>query len=127
MVIHMTKNEFFSKWLEIFASNIPNKAIEKYVKATGNYIWHVFSWELLDKNLYLTGEAAKKAYDNIDKREAVFIDWFEDEETKDITWDLKTANAFDGFAEVYVVDKDFKWTYIKTHENMCGPYFMKRN
>ena len=70
---------------------------------------------------------SKKAYDNIDKSEAVFIDWFEDEETKDITWDLKTANAFDGFAEVYVVDKDFKWTYIKTHENMCGPYFMKRH
>ena len=46
MVIHMTKNKFFSKWLEIFASNIPNKAIEKYVKATGNYIWHIFSWEL---------------------------------------------------------------------------------
>ena len=126
MVIHMTKNEFYNKWLETFASDIPNKEIEKYVKATGNYIWHVFSWELLDKSLYLTGESAKKAYDRIDKSEAIFIDWFEDEETKDITWDLKTANAFDDFAEVYVVDKDFKWTYIKTHENMCGPYFMKR-
>lgn len=127
MVIHMTKNEFFSKWLEAFASGIPNKEIEKHVKATGNYIWHIFSWELLDKSLYLTDEAAKKAYDKIDKSDAVFIDWFEDEETKDITWELESANSLDSFAEVYVVDKDFKWTYIKTHENTCGPYFMKRN
>lgn len=122
----MTKNEFFSKWLEVFAADIPNKAIEKYVKATGNYIWHIFSWELLDKSRYLTGEAAKKAYDKTDKSDAIFIDWFEDEETHDITWELKTANTLDSFVEVYVVDKDFKWTYIKTHENMCGPYFMKQ-
>lgn len=122
----MTKNEFFSKWLEVFAADIPNKAIEKYVKAIGNYIWHIFSWELLDKSRYLTGEAAKKAYDKIDKSDAIFIDWFEDEETHDITWELKTANTLDSFIEVYVVDKNFKWTYIKTHENMCGPYFMKQ-
>lgn len=122
----MTKNEFFSKWLEVFAADIPNKAIEKYVKATGNYIWHIFSWELSDKSRYLTGEAAKKAYDKIDKSDAIFIDWFEDEETHDITWELKTANTLDSFIEVYVVDKNFKWTYIKTHENMCGPYFMKQ-
>ena len=122
----MTKNEFFSKWLEVFAADIPNKAIEKYVKAIGNYIWHIFSWELLDKSRYLTGEAAKKAYDKIDKSDAIFIDWFADEETHDITWELKTANTLDSFIEVYVVDKNFKWTYIKTHENMCGPYFMKQ-
>ena len=122
----MTKNEFFSIWLEVFAADIPNKAIEKYVKAIGNYIWHIFSCELLDKSRYLTGEAAKKAYDKIDKSDAIFIDWFKDEETHDITWELKTANTLDSFIEVYVVDKNFKWTYIKTHENMCGPYFMKQ-
>ena len=27
--------------------------------------------------------------------------------------------------EIYVVAPDFSWTYIKTHESMCGPYFMK--
>ncbi len=27
--------------------------------------------------------------------------------------------------DVYVVDKDFKWTYLKTYETMCGPYFAK--
>ena len=28
--------------------------------------------------------------------------------------------------ELYVVAKDYSWTYIKTHENdLCGPYFMR--
>ncbi|CAM3916602.1 hypothetical protein GCM10009865_54200 [Aeromicrobium ponti] len=27
--------------------------------------------------------------------------------------------------DVYVVDKDFTWTYIHTHEEFCGPYFYK--
>ena len=109
----------------IFASNIPKKDIQKYVKSTGNYIWHIFSWELLNENQYLIGEKAKEAYDKIDKKGAFYIEWFEDEHTKDIIGDLNTAKSLDDFVEIYVVGKDFKWTYIKTHEGMCGPYFMK--
>ena len=41
-------------------------------------------------------------------------------------WNLNTAEALDDFVEIYVVGKDFKWTYIKTHEDMCGPYFMRK-
>ena len=25
----------------------------------------------------------------------------------------------------YLVDKDFTWTYVHTHEEDCGPYFTK--
>ena len=121
----MTKDVFYKKWLEIFALNIPQNEIKKYVKSTGNYIWHIFSWELLNENRYLTGNEAKEAYDKIDKKGAIYIEWFEDKHTKDITWNLNTANDLDDFVEVYVVGKDFKWTYIKTHEGMSGPYFMK--
>ena len=121
----MTKYEFYEKWLETFALNIHQNEIKKYVKSTGNYIWHIFSWELLNENRYLTGNEAKEAYDKIDKKGAIYIEWFEDKHTKDITWNLNTANDLDDFVEVYVVGKDFKWTYIKTHEGMCGPYFMK--
>ena len=64
----MTKEEFYNKWLEAFAFNIPKNDIKKYVKATGDYIWHVFSWELLSEKQYLIGDKAKEAYDKIDKR-----------------------------------------------------------
>ena len=121
----MTKEEFYTKWLEVFASGISKDDIKKYVKSTGNYIWHIFSWELLNDNKYLKGNEAKEAYDTIDKKGAIYIEWFEDKHSKDILWNLNTANALDDLVEVYVVGKDFKWTYIKTHENMCGPYFMK--
>lgn len=58
-------------------------------------------------------------------KKELYIEWFEDKHSKDILWNLNTAKALDDLVEVYVVGKDFKWTYIKTHENMCGPYFMK--
>ena len=121
----MTKNEFYSAWLSHFANGISKKNIEKYVVSARNYLWHVFSWELLDKKVFLSGDSAKQAYDQIDKRNTLYIDWFEDDETKKLTTKLSTAKALDEMTEIYVVDSDFSWTYIKTHESMCGPYFMK--
>lgn len=121
----MTKNEFYIKWLEHFASDIPKQKIKKYVVSTGNLLWHTFSWKLLDKKRFFEGDAAKAEYDKIDKRGAIYIEWFKDEKTHDITWTLNTADALDEMIEVYVVASDFSWTYIKTHESMCGPYFMK--
>lgn len=122
----MTKDEFYTKWLEAFGGGIPKSDIKKYVKATGDCIWHIFSWDLAEKKRYLTGAEAEKAYDQIDKRGAMYIDWFQDDHTKDMTWDLNQADALEKFVEVYVVGKDFRWTYIKTHEGDCGPYFMMR-
>ncbi len=121
----MTRNEFYSVWLSHFAKDISRKDIEKYVVSTGNYLWHVFSWELLDEKTFLTGDSARKAYDKIDKHNAMYIDGFENDEAKDLTEKLNTAKALDKKTEIYVVASDFSWTYIKTHESMCGPYFMK--
>ena len=121
----MTKNEFYSRWLGCFAKGITQEKIEKYVVATGNFLWHVFSWEMLDEELFLTGDEAKKAYDKADKRNAVYIEWFEDDEAKSLPDSLGTAAGIDEMTEAYVAAQDFSWTYIKTHESSCGPYFMK--
>ena len=121
----MTKNEFYKQWLEHFAVGIPPKDLKKYVVSTGNLIWHTFSWKLLDDNKFLEGNNARKAYNEINKRGAQYIEWFEDEKTHDITWELNSASALDRMVEVYVIAPDFSWTYIKTHESTCGPYFMK--
>ncbi len=121
----MTKKEFYKKWLEFFASGISDKDIQKYVVSYGGYIWHIFSWNLLDKDKYLVGEEAKKAYNSINKDGAFFADWDEDDDFREVSWEFYNADSFDYFSEVYVVGKDFSWTYIKTHEEACGPYFMK--
>ena len=120
----MTRNEFYSAWLSHFATDISRDDIEKYVISTGNLLWHVFSWELLDKKVFLTGDSARNAYDKTDKHNAMYIAWFEEDGTKDLTEELSTAKALDKMTEIYVVAPDFSWTYIKTHESMCGPYFM---
>ena len=112
-------------WLKHFAKEISRNDIEKYVVSTGNYLWHVFSWELFDEKAFLKGNSARKAYDETDKENALYIKWFEDDEIKQLPEKLCTAKALDEITEIYVVASDFSWTYIKTHESMCGPYYMK--
>ncbi len=123
----MDESQFRAMWLQIFAKDISQDDINKYVTSTGNLIWHVFSWNLTDKKKYSVGEAAKSAFNKEDKEGALYLDWFQDEPCKTITRDLDCAGAFDNFVEVYVVAKDWSWTYIKTHEPDFGPYFMKIN
>ncbi len=121
----MTEYEFYRTWLNHFAKDISKNDIEKYVVSTGNFLWHVFSYELLDEEAFLTGDNAREAYDAIDKHNAICIEWFQDDETKELTLKYSTAKSLDKLTEIYVAAPDFSWTYIKTHESMCGPYFMK--
>ena len=121
----MTRDDFYNEWLKHFAEGISNENIERYVVSTGNYLWHVFSWELLDEERFLVGDSAKDAYNKIDKDNAIYIDWFSDDDAGALPHEMSTAEALDQMTEVYVAAPDFSWTYIKTHEIMCGPYFMK--
>lgn len=122
----MNRNRFEKRWLQAYAADVSKEDIEKYVIATGKYIWHVFSWNLLPKDSYLTGDSARAAYDVVDKTEAVCLKPFSQEGSRPLPKELTTAHALDGLTEVYVVGKDYTWTYIKTHENdHCGPYFME--
>lgn len=121
----MTKNEFFNKWLDNFGVGVSKKNLKKYVVSTGSLLWHVFSFELLDPKKFLIGDEAKAAYDKINKQGALYIEWFKDKTIKEMTLELNTASALDKLVEVYVVSSDFSWTYIKTHESTCGPYFMQ--
>ncbi len=35
------------------------------------------------------------------------------------------SEYIDKFSEIYVVASDWSWTYMKTHEEECGPYFYR--
>ena len=123
----MDLSAFKKRWLDHFAPDVPKKDLKKYVVSTGNYIWHVFSWKLLPDDAYLVGDTARAAYDQADKRGALYIEPFGRGGSKSITWDMYNASALDCMTEVYVVAEDNSWTYIKTHENeSCGPYFLKK-
>ena len=121
----MTRSEFYANWLTYFACGISQADIEKYVVSTGNLLWHIFSWKLIDDTKFLSGDEARAAYDRVDKDSAIYIHWFEDETTHLLSRHMQNSRILDKMTEVYVVAYDFSWTYMKTHEEMCGPYFMK--
>ncbi len=117
-----TLSQFEKNWLKIFAPHIDGKALKTHVTSPGNYIWHIFSFELLPNGTFLKGEEAKDAFDLQNKVNAIMYLPFQ-KETKEADM---TAEEIDSFTECYVVSKDKTWTYIKTHEEMCGPYFFKK-
>lgn len=86
----------------------------------GGYMWHVFSYEDVD---CVVADEAIKAYDMQDRDECILF--FNE---GDIGYEIKRAsglssNEINAYSEIYVIDKDFTWTYIHTHESECGPYF----
>ena len=123
----MELNAFKRRWLKHFAPDISSKDINKYVVSTGNYIWHVFSWELLPSETYLEGDLARAAYNNANKDGALYIEPFGKCACKPLTPEFKDASKLDELTEIYVIANDYSWTYIKTHENnLCGPYFIPK-
>ena len=116
-------NAFEKRWLKIFASDIPEALLQKYVYDDGNFIWHVFSWKLKAKGSFLTGDAARQAFDTADKHDMEYGGpWF----CKDFQPPKSpTAAELDERTECYAMSLSGKWTYIKTHEDMCGPYFYR--
>lgn len=121
------KIDFFKEWLHSFAPDLTSDQYERFIHK--QYIWHIFSWELIPKDKYMSGDEARKAYNYINKNEAVIFQLWFDEVPMPITEEFDEAEKIeesDGtHVEMYVVSKDFKWTYIVTHECGFGPYFMK--
>ena len=127
----MTFEEFKRVWIAHFAGDVSAKEIEQFVLPHGgmsNYLWHVFSWRLLPEEEYWEGDAARQAFDAADKSDAVLVEnWYaENPDCVPLSDQFRTAAAMEDLIEVYVVGKDFGWTYIQTHEGDCGPYFCVR-
>jgi len=112
----MTKEKFINQWLRHFAPNLSKKQFEQYVK--DQFIWHVFSWKLLDFEGLLEGDEARKAFNQANKTQCICCDLFGVHGVTDtLLPEFDTAEKIDAkFVEFYVVTKDYSWTYIKTHE-----------
>jgi hypothetical protein len=122
----MTRQKFQNQWVRHFAPDLSKKQWERYVKY--QYIWHVFSFKLVDSDNLLIGDAARHAYNNEEKTACIYCDMFNNSGVTDKPSSrYDTAETIDTeFSEFYVVAKDYSWTYIKTHEgDGCGPYFLK--
>ena len=124
----MNGNEFLGKWIRFFAPDITKSQYNKRIR--NQYIWHAFSWKIIPKGTYFEGDEARKAYNGADKEDAMCFQFWRDEfpvplsEEFDLAEKIETPDG--DYDEFYVVGKDFKWTYIVTHETDMGfgPYFM---
>lgn len=124
----MTKQKFINQWLRHFASALSKDQFEKYVK--DQFIWHVFSWELIAFEGLLTGDDARQAFNQENKTECICCDMYNGNGVSNmLSPKFNTAEKIDmEMNEFYVVAKDYSWTYIKTHEgDVCGPYFLRKS
>ncbi|PHV70694.1 hypothetical protein CS063_09185 [Sporanaerobium hydrogeniformans] len=108
------------KWREVFLSKL-NKQEQKKIYIN-QFLWHGFSYEKI--NCISKGKARRALINH--KKNEVFV-FYQHKEAAYIYKNASKIKAsdFDMDDDVYVVDKDFQWTYVKTHEKMCGPYFTK--
>ena len=88
----------------------------------------MFSFELLSA---VQGDQARTAFNEIEKGELYLFFDYADEAYRVKNAHLLTADDVEALREssslnrsdMYFYDPLNKWTYIKPHEEYCGPYF----
>ncbi|ALC91768.1 ATP synthase F1 subunit delta [Bacillus sp. FJAT-18017] len=117
------------RWEEQFAGHLSlqeKRSIHLYDKGNSSgFLWHVFSY---GKKACLEGRPAEEAFNAV-RKYACYV-FYQNSDEGLILKNAKRLSADDlkNEYDVYVVDKDFSWTYVKTHETgWLGPYFFKSN
>lgn len=89
-----------------------------------DYLWHLFSYR---KAKACEKDHAKNTFNNESKNRVYVFYQHSDyaltiENAKNIV-----AEDFNYEDDIYIVDTEFEWTYVNTHESACGPYFYHKN
>lgn len=84
------------------------------------YLWHAFSYEFTPCK---QEKQARDAYDDLDRGQCVLLMSNEKIGFSIENSERLSSGVFDEFMDIFITDKDFKWTYVHTHEEYCGPYF----
>ena len=118
-------NLYKKNWVDAFSpNNIDKKEIEKLCLSNKKYtsfLWHIFSYEILKSE-----ENPKECYNVENKSKCVIISNIDTIGFSITNAKKLCAERLDEFIDVTVSSTNFSWTYCKTHEGMCGPYYYKR-
>ena len=113
-----------AKWTKLFASPISKEERKKV--HFEQYRWHLFSYKLLDA---MTNDEAREAFNAEPKTSVYLFEQYSKNAYLVENAHLLRAEDFDHkfipFSDFYFFSPEGKWTYIHTHEIMCGPYFYK--
>lgn len=105
-------------WEKEFAEAISSD--EKRKIYLHDFLWHLFSYEKVEA---FAKDYAKNSFNNELKNRVYVFYQHSDyaltiENAKNIV-----AEDFNYEDDIYIVDTEFQWTYVNTHETACGPYF----
>lgn len=129
-------SEFNQKWLKFFGPTLTTEQKEfAGIGKDDGFLWHAFSYGYID---CLKDDEARKAFDFADKHGAIKAS-YKAVRAKDssivysiscdglLSKDYMTSAQVDSSddIEVYIIGKDYKWCYIRTHESNFWPYFCK--
>lgn len=115
------------RWLAIFGENVDKGDIKKHVTSFGNHLWHLFSYELIP---CIEEDDARRAFDKLYYTEAIKFHGGYSGHIQDVSLigkvsaqEIENESEDEGSIDVYVIAKDFTWTYVCTHETgNFGPY-----
>ncbi|WP_342433514.1 DUF4275 family protein [Neobacillus sp. FSL H8-0543] len=115
------------QWENHFAHHLSDKEKKRiylhHEDGLCGYLWHLFSYEKKDS---LREDLAESAFDR-EPKDACYIFYQHSDYAVMINNASKlAASDLENEEDIYVVDKSFSWTYVKTHETgLCGPYFSR--
>lgn len=119
----MSNNELIRKWLSILGEGVDKEIIRNYVLAYGNFLWHLFTWGNVS---CVEEDKARNAFDELQYTEAIKFYGGRSGRIENVCSVGKMSAEEidnDSGSDVYIVAKDFSWTYVRTHEReSCGPY-----
>jgi len=116
------------QWENSFANHLSEsekKSISLYDEdGFCGYLWHIFSYK---RRECLHEEEADRALERELKKSCFIFYQHSDEAFIVENAQALTAEDFINEEDIYIVDKEFNWTYVRTHETgWCGPYFSRK-
>lgn len=116
----VTKN-----WLFAFSSSVTEEIMKDHITSLSNHLWHIFTWGNVP---CLTGDEARRAFDKLSFSKAImFYGGYSNRINSIQLCDKIPASSLEDSGDVYIVDVNYQWTYVHTHESVCGPYFCYNN
>ena len=119
------KKRVSAQWSRLFAAGV--SAEQKKQVYYHQYRWHLFSFEVLPA---LKGDEARAALNAQPRdrlllffqfgQEAFFIENAAQLRAEDLEMDYHMYQV-----DFYLFDPVARWTYVHTHEEDCGPYFVQ--
>lgn len=113
--------ELKNKWEMVFAGGLTDE--ERKEIHLDDFLWHACSYKKID---LLENDEAREAFNKAIKKEVIGFYQNENDVLNFRDGSILKDSDFDLEEDIYVMDADYKWTYIVTHEKeQCGPYFIE--